>query len=151
MMHHRKLLDLILHFLLFLIPVNIYMIGDGIGAGIQWSLFRYQSTYLGISIITVLKDLNYVLTGEIAGKTAISLTIWILGAVVLIFSLLLHIYNYSINIHVFRSKTIHLQAFANRLDNILVCFIKIKIAACRIIKLYPITHYYKTSFSRNLH
>jgi hypothetical protein len=75
------------------------MIGDGIGAGIQWSLFRYQSTYLGISIITVLKDLNYVLTGVIAGKTAISLIIWFLGAVLLIFSLLLHIYNYSINIH----------------------------------------------------
>jgi hypothetical protein len=75
------------------------MIGDGIGAGIQWSLFRYQSTYLGISFITVLKDLNYILTGVIAGKTAISLTIWFLGALLLIFSLLLHSYNYYINIH----------------------------------------------------
>jgi hypothetical protein len=63
--------------LVFLLPLNIYVVGDWIGAGVQFSLFRYQQTYMGSSMIPLLNDLNYVLSGAIVGKSALSLLIWI--------------------------------------------------------------------------
>ena len=42
-------ISLLLQCLVFLIPVNIYVIGDWLGTGVQWVLFRYQQTYLGNS------------------------------------------------------------------------------------------------------
>jgi len=68
----RLLLPLLLQFLLFFIPVNIYLIGDGLGAGIQWSLFRYQVTYMGTSLILASRDLTYVLTELMGGREAVS-------------------------------------------------------------------------------
>lgn len=67
--------------LVLLLPLNIYVIGDWIGAGVQFSLFRYQYTYLGSSIIPLQNDLNYVLSGTIAGRSAVSLIIWIAAVV----------------------------------------------------------------------
>jgi hypothetical protein len=75
--------------LVLLLPLNIYVVGDWIGAGVQFSLFRYQQTYLGSSMIPLLNDLNYVLSGTVAGRSAVSLIIWIAAVVCMAFTLLL--------------------------------------------------------------
>jgi hypothetical protein len=74
MMKYR--IPLLLQCLVFLIPVNIYVIGDWLGAGVQWVFFRYQQTYLGNSLILVTKDMNFVLTGVLIGRTGISILFW---------------------------------------------------------------------------
>jgi hypothetical protein len=82
-------ISLLLQCLVFLIPINIYVIGDWLGTGVQWALFRYQQTYLGDSLILVTKDITYVLNGTIGGRSAISLLAWGIGALLLIIATIL--------------------------------------------------------------
>ena len=90
----RYRLPLILQCLIFLIPVNIYMIGDSLGAGVQWLLFRYQQTYMGTNFILASRDLTYVLTGLITGRSGISILIWIMGIVILFAALVFAVIAY---------------------------------------------------------
>ncbi|AGB02530.1 hypothetical protein [Methanoregula formicica] len=71
----RLSFPLIVQCSLFLLPVNIYIIGEWLGAGIQWILFRYQQTYLGNNLIVFSKDILYVQNGILTGKSAISAAI----------------------------------------------------------------------------
>jgi len=71
------------------VPVNIYIIGDYLGAGVQFVLFRYQITYLGSVFISVFHDLNYILNGAFFGKTAISIIFWVIGVLCLFIAILL--------------------------------------------------------------
>ena len=73
----------------FLIPINIYVIGDLLGTGVQWALFRYQQTYLGNSLILVTREITYVLNGTINGKSAITLILWAIGALLFIIATIL--------------------------------------------------------------
>jgi len=79
----RSLLPALLAAVL-LLPANIYVIGDAIGAGIQCSFFRYQQTYLGTSLITLVDDFGYVASGTISGRSALSILLWVLGTALLL-------------------------------------------------------------------
>ena len=76
---NRFKISLLLQCLVFLIPVNIYVIGDWLGTGVQWVLFRYQQTYLGNSLILITREITFVLSGTISGRSAISITLWAIG------------------------------------------------------------------------
>ena len=71
---------------LFLVPLDIYVIGDWIGSGVQWALFRYQDTSYGTSLITLDREIWYVTSGVITGKSALSISLWVAGAVLLFIS-----------------------------------------------------------------
>jgi hypothetical protein len=88
----NKIFLLITQALPLIVPMNIYVIGDWLGTGIQWALFRYQQTYLGTSLIPVSNDFRYVLDGIMGGRSGVSVLIWCAGAVVLVAALLLLIY-----------------------------------------------------------
>ncbi len=70
--------------LTLILPVNIYIIGDAIGAALQFPFLRYQQTYLGNGVIIVLRDLDYVASGIITGRSALSILLWVLGTVLLV-------------------------------------------------------------------
>ncbi|WP_067049948.1 hypothetical protein [Methanofollis ethanolicus] len=70
--------------LTLVLPVNIYCIGNVLGAGLQFPLFRYQQTYLGTSLIFLTRDLDYVTTGILAGRTALSICLGVVGTLLLI-------------------------------------------------------------------
>jgi hypothetical protein len=74
---------------LFLVPLNFFIIAGGMGAGVQWSLFRYQDTYLGAGFIPVTRDLYYLASGIISGKSAVSGLLLISSSIVLVIALLL--------------------------------------------------------------
>jgi hypothetical protein len=65
-------------------PIQIYVIGDGIGAGIQGAFYRYQISSYGTSFIPLSQDLNYIISGTYLGRTAISIFIWIIADFVLV-------------------------------------------------------------------
>jgi uncharacterized protein (TIGR04206 family) len=88
-MMNRYRIPLILQILVFIIPINIYVIGDWLGTGVQWALFRYQQTYLGTSFIPVTKDISYVLTGVIGGRSGISFILWAAGVLLFIIATIL--------------------------------------------------------------
>lgn len=73
--------------LALVLPINIYIIGDAIGAGLQFPFLRYQQTYLGTSLITLVDDLNYVASGTIGGRSALSILLWVLGTALLVAAL----------------------------------------------------------------
>jgi len=85
----RNKVPVIFGFLLFLVPQNIYVIGDRMATGIQWVLFRYQVSDLGNSLILASRDLYYVTAGILKGVTAISTVVWLCGAVLLVAALCL--------------------------------------------------------------
>ncbi len=58
--------------LVFIIPLNFFIIGGGFGIGIQWVLIRYQETSAGTSLIPFTRSFEYVVFGTIAGRSAIS-------------------------------------------------------------------------------
>jgi len=82
-------ISLILQCLVFLIPINMYVIGDWLGTGVQWALFRYQQTYLGDSLILVTRFVTLVLNGTISGRSAISLILWAVGVLLFIIATIL--------------------------------------------------------------
>lgn len=75
--------------LIFFLPVNIYVIGDFLGSGIQWAFLRYQQTYLGISVISIFYDIQYVMSGLFSGRTALYIILWSIGACILVLTLIL--------------------------------------------------------------
>jgi len=81
-----------LQWLLFLIPLNIYVIGDRWATGIQWAVFRYQTSFMGNSLILLNRDLSYIQTGVLTGKSAIPIILWFTGAILLVIALLLTIF-----------------------------------------------------------
>lgn len=91
----RFRLWLVVQAFLFFIPVNIYVIGDWLGAGVQWILLRYQQTYLGNSIIPVTRDITHLLNGTIRGRSAIALALWDSGAFLFIAAMILVILAYT--------------------------------------------------------
>ena len=82
-------ISLVLQCLVFLIPINIYVIGDWLGTGVQWALFRYQQTYLGDSLILVTRYITFVLNGTISGRSAISVILWGVGGLLFIIATIL--------------------------------------------------------------
>lgn len=80
---------LLLTLLLFVIPLNIYVIGEWLASGVQWAFFKYQTFSMGDSLITFSRDLEFISMGLYTGKTAFSVYLWTAGVAVLILALLL--------------------------------------------------------------
>ena len=64
--------------------MNIYVIGDWIGAGIQWLVLRYNLTPFGESVILYSREIQFIFWGIYTGKTAISTIFWGLGTMMII-------------------------------------------------------------------
>ncbi|MCU0629860.1 MAG: hypothetical protein MUF37_01750 [Methanoregulaceae archaeon] len=67
-------------------PINIYIIGDWQGVGVQFAFFRYQITTLGTSLIHSYQDIEYIKMGILGIKTALSTAFWIIGSIFLTIS-----------------------------------------------------------------
>jgi hypothetical protein len=70
----------------FILPIQVYLIGGNAGFGIETALFRYQITNQGNSLIPLTTDISYVTGGIYTGRTALSVVLWITGALLLIFT-----------------------------------------------------------------
>jgi hypothetical protein len=82
----EKIQRILLSLIVFLIPLNIYIIGDWIGTGIQWVFIRYQKTYMGTNLISIFDDFYYINNGYINGKSVLSIQLWAVGIIILIIS-----------------------------------------------------------------
>ncbi len=85
----RYLVPVFLLFLCFIMPVQIYIIGDGIGAGVQGAFFRYQESSYGTNLITINQEVQYVTSGIYEGRTALSVFAWVMGDVMLVIATIL--------------------------------------------------------------
>lgn len=67
-----------------LLPANIYAIGGAVGAGLRFPLFLYQDTTYGASLIPVWREISYVTSGLIGGRSAVSILLWVFGTALLV-------------------------------------------------------------------
>jgi hypothetical protein len=72
---------------LFFIPLNLYIIGKTMGFGIQWSLFLYQES-VSNNVISIFQNINYIIGGYYTGITALSIWLWMFGAILMIIALI---------------------------------------------------------------
>ena len=88
----RFKIPLILQAVVFLIPMNIYVIGDWMGAGIQWVFLRYINAMDKSSIIPLNREIGFILSKILIGKSVIITIIWTIGVILLIAATILIIY-----------------------------------------------------------
>jgi len=82
-------IPVILQIAIFFIPMNIYVIGDWIGTGIQWVFFRYvqaQITQESIvrtitSIIPLSREVGLIISGQLVGRSALASILWATGTI----------------------------------------------------------------------
>ena len=67
----------------FIIPLQVFIIGNDAGFGVQGAVYRYQITSYGDSFMTVTRELTYVYSGLFTGRTALSVVLWAAGTMVL--------------------------------------------------------------------
>jgi hypothetical protein len=86
---------LFLSTILFFIPYSIFIIGDWIGAGVQFSLLKIQFSDQGNSIINVLQELDYLKSGIITGRSILTILLWAFGVFLIVISIaVLFVQNY---------------------------------------------------------
>jgi hypothetical protein len=84
----------ILQCILFLIPINIFVIGNGLATGVQWGLFRYLQSDLGNSFILFFRDINYIASGAITGRSALAYGFNVAASLSLLLALCILLYVY---------------------------------------------------------
>lgn len=87
-------IPLIIQALLFLIPLNIYIIGDWMGSGIQTLFFRYMETNIGNSLIFLNREIYFLTSGLVTGKSAFASAFWLIGVALICIATILVIYAY---------------------------------------------------------
>ena len=85
---------LVLQCVLFLIPINIFVIGDWLATGVQWELFRYLQSYLGNSFIFFTRDINFITSGTITGRSALATGFNVTASAFLLIALCILLYVY---------------------------------------------------------
>jgi hypothetical protein len=90
-------IPLILQALLFLIPLNIYVIGDWMGSGIHTLFFRYMQTLMGNSLIFINREYFFTTSGILTGKSAFASILWIIGVALICIATVLVVYAYFLN------------------------------------------------------
>lgn len=81
-------------FLLFFIPLYIFIIGNDFGSGIQWQYFVYKSTVFGDTITIFTTDLSYVVPGILTGKSALPIIIRTFSGGILFLAFFILVSNY---------------------------------------------------------
>jgi hypothetical protein len=71
---------------LIFVPLNIFIIGNWLGAGIQFSMIKIQFVDQGMSIINLIQELQYIISGIIVGKSIFTILMWAIGFFLIIIS-----------------------------------------------------------------
>lgn len=79
----KLVITIILLLFCFILPIQFFIIGDGIGTGMEGAFYQIKITGFGNNLLPVTNDIQYVSAGIYTGKTLISVIFWIIGSVVL--------------------------------------------------------------------
>jgi len=81
-------IPVILQVAIFFIPMNIYIIGDWMGGGVQWLILRYIQFSGKISIISLPREVGMIISGQLVGKSAIASIFWAIGTILVTIALI---------------------------------------------------------------
>jgi len=96
-------IPIIVQVAIFFIPMNIYIIGDWMGTGIQWVFCRYVQAFIAqasttrtiTSIIPLSREIGMIISGQLIGRSALASIFWAAGAVLLVIALVVLLYGAS--------------------------------------------------------
>jgi len=90
--NNRGFLDALLLSLVWVIPLNIYIIGDWLGVGLQFCLFRIQETYPYFSFISVARELDFIIRLSMGLRTQWSGIFWVSASVLISFATIFRLF-----------------------------------------------------------
>jgi hypothetical protein len=67
----------------FFLPLQVFIIGDYTGIGIQGAMYRYQMSGYGTFFFPITREIAFVLNGTLSGRTALSVILWFSGSILL--------------------------------------------------------------------
>jgi hypothetical protein len=67
----------------FVLPLQIFIMGDFTGIGIQGAVYRYQTSGYGTFFFPITREIVFVLNGTLSGRTALSVILWVSGTILL--------------------------------------------------------------------
>lgn len=108
---------IIICIIFFVFPFQCYIIGDGVGIGVQGAVFKYQITNYGNSLIPITSDIMYIVIGIYSGKTALSIILWALGTVLLTVTTIFIILHAK-DLEIYRNRSIFIS-----LSEVCCCYI----------------------------
>ena len=91
----RAIIIIILLLICFILPINFYVMGEGVGFGLQGVVFQYKITGYGSNLFTLTQDMGYILNGNYTGKTMMSTLTWGIGSMCTIIATIIWLINKS--------------------------------------------------------
>jgi hypothetical protein len=70
----------------FVLPLQIYIMGDFTGIGVQGAVYRYQTSGYGTFFIPLTREITFVLNGTLSGRTALSVILWVSGTLLMAYT-----------------------------------------------------------------
>jgi hypothetical protein len=85
-------IPLILQAVVFFIPMTIYVIGEWVGAGIQWVFFRYIRYQEQGSVFLLHHEIGLILSGTLTGRSAFASVLWAAGVILVVAATVVIVY-----------------------------------------------------------
>ena len=79
----RYIVFLVLCLIFFILPLQVFIMGDFTGIGVQGAVYRYQTSGYGTYFFPITREIVFVLNGTLSGRTALSVLLWVAGTVLL--------------------------------------------------------------------
>jgi hypothetical protein len=79
----QYILLFLLFVVLFFLPLQVFIVGDFTGIGVQGAVYRYQESGYGTASMLLPREINYVTSGIYTGRTALSIILWASGTILL--------------------------------------------------------------------
>jgi hypothetical protein len=79
----RYLVFFALCLIFFVLPLQVFIMGDFMGIGVQGAVYRYQTSGYGTYFFPITREIGFVLNGTYWGRTALSVLLWVSGTVLL--------------------------------------------------------------------
>jgi hypothetical protein len=85
--------DFLLLLSCLLLPVDVYVIGNWLGAGIQLALFRVQYAISRWSYISLFRDIEFIIRGILWGRAGAGILFWTAAATILVFASFFYVFH----------------------------------------------------------
>jgi hypothetical protein len=79
----RDIVFCILCLIFFILPIQVFVMGDFTGIGVQGAVYRYQTSGYGTYFFPITREITFVLNGTLSGRTALSVILWVSGTVLM--------------------------------------------------------------------
>lgn len=82
----RYIIFSVLCLIFFFLPLQVFIIGDFIGIGVQGAAYRFQTSQYGTFFFPITREILFIFNGTYSGRTALSVLFWASGTLLLAYT-----------------------------------------------------------------